>query len=88
MAWVASVLARRIESKELLTEEEPVKRLGVNRRCVTSELKAQRLFEIRRAPALTVSKRFTTPLHLNAGHSARPLRCFPSCPGHPNTTSL
>lgn len=42
----AAALARRIESKELLTREELVERLGGNRRWVTSALKGERLFSV------------------------------------------
>lgn len=42
----AAALARRIESKELLTREELVERLGGNRRWVTSALKGGRLFSV------------------------------------------
>lgn len=42
----AAALARRIESKELLTRDELIERLGGNRRWVTSALKRERLFAV------------------------------------------
>ena len=42
----AAALARRIESKELLTGEELVQRLGGNRRWVTAALTSERLFAV------------------------------------------
>lgn len=42
----AAALARRIESKELITREELVERLGGNSRWVASALKSERLFAV------------------------------------------
>lgn len=42
----AAALARRIESKELITRAELVERLGGNRRWVTAALKGERLFSV------------------------------------------
>lgn len=42
----AAALARRIESKELITRAELIERLGGNRRWVTAALKGERLFSV------------------------------------------
>lgn len=45
----AAALERRIKSKELITREELVERLGGNRRWVTSALRGERLFAVQAA---------------------------------------
>lgn len=77
----AAALARRIESKELLTREELVERLGGNRRWVTSALKGGRLFSVQAPSGVDYFPAFYADPSIDRQALGRVAKVLSSVPG-------